>query len=235
MGGGGRRLRGRRRHVRGRCRQALPPALLEVLRARRRQLCGVPGGGHAGLVLPRSGLALRHGIALVNAPGLIDAGYRGEVRVDAGVQRRERLGDFVKERNGFITINDSMTYRRCGRSGLKLPAVSLGFWHNFGDDVALVGDVSGSPNALARIVRVLCAVAGRCRSPVVAAVAVTVAVSSAQVVRGQADPDPQGLSVPEDRKREGLMMQMSVLENSTLGALSTASRTVPAARGRCWC
>ena len=37
--------------------------------------------GHAGLVLPRSGLALRHGIALVNAPGLIDAGYRGEVRV----------------------------------------------------------------------------------------------------------------------------------------------------------
>jgi dUTP pyrophosphatase len=36
---------------------------------------------HAGLVLPRSGLALRHGIALVNAPGLIDAGYRGEVRV----------------------------------------------------------------------------------------------------------------------------------------------------------
>jgi len=37
--------------------------------------------GCAGLVLPRSGLALRHGIALVNAPGLIDAGYRGEVRV----------------------------------------------------------------------------------------------------------------------------------------------------------
>lgn len=37
--------------------------------------------GHAGLVLPRSGLALRHGIALVNAPGLIDAGYRGEIRV----------------------------------------------------------------------------------------------------------------------------------------------------------
>jgi dUTP pyrophosphatase len=37
--------------------------------------------GHAGLVLPRSGLAARHGIALVNAPGLIDEGYRGEVRV----------------------------------------------------------------------------------------------------------------------------------------------------------
>jgi dUTP diphosphatase len=37
--------------------------------------------GHAGLVLPRSGLAKEHGIALVNAPGLIDSGYRGEVRV----------------------------------------------------------------------------------------------------------------------------------------------------------
>lgn len=37
--------------------------------------------GHAGLVLPRSGNAARHGIALVNAPGLIDAGYRGELRV----------------------------------------------------------------------------------------------------------------------------------------------------------
>jgi len=37
--------------------------------------------GFAGLVLPRSGLAARHGIALVNAPGLIDSGYRGEVRV----------------------------------------------------------------------------------------------------------------------------------------------------------
>jgi dUTP pyrophosphatase len=37
--------------------------------------------GRAGLVLPRSGLAERHGIALVNAPGLIDSGYRGEVRV----------------------------------------------------------------------------------------------------------------------------------------------------------
>lgn len=37
--------------------------------------------GYAGLVLPRSGLASRHGLALVNAPGLIDAGYRGELQV----------------------------------------------------------------------------------------------------------------------------------------------------------
>ena len=37
--------------------------------------------GQAGLVLPRSGLADRHGVSVVNSPGLIDSGYRGEVRV----------------------------------------------------------------------------------------------------------------------------------------------------------
>ena len=37
--------------------------------------------GYAGFVQPRSGLASRHGISVVNAPGLIDSGYRGEVRV----------------------------------------------------------------------------------------------------------------------------------------------------------
>jgi dUTP pyrophosphatase len=37
--------------------------------------------GHAGLVQPRSGLASRHGITIVNTPGLVDCGYRGELRV----------------------------------------------------------------------------------------------------------------------------------------------------------
>lgn len=37
--------------------------------------------GYAGLVLPRSGLAVRHGVSLVNTPGLIDSGYRGEIQV----------------------------------------------------------------------------------------------------------------------------------------------------------
>jgi dUTP pyrophosphatase len=41
---------------------------------------GIPPGC-AGLVLPRSGLALRHGVTCLNAPGLIDAGYRDEIRV----------------------------------------------------------------------------------------------------------------------------------------------------------
>ena len=58
--------------------------------------------GHAGLVLPRSGLAARHGIALVNAPGLIDAGYRGEVRVlllntDRSETFEVRVGDRIAQ------------------------------------------------------------------------------------------------------------------------------------------
>ena len=36
--------------------------------------------------------------------------------------------DYVADRSGY----DSMVYRRCGRSGIKLPAISLGLWHNFG-------------------------------------------------------------------------------------------------------
>jgi dUTP pyrophosphatase len=39
--------------------------------------------GHAGLVMPRSGLALREGLTLLNSPGLIDAGYRGDIDVIA--------------------------------------------------------------------------------------------------------------------------------------------------------
>lgn len=38
-------------------------------------------GGYAGLVLPRSGLATRFGVSLINAPGLVDSGYRGELKV----------------------------------------------------------------------------------------------------------------------------------------------------------
>jgi dUTP pyrophosphatase len=38
-------------------------------------------GGHAGFVQPRSGLAARHGLTVVNSPGLVDSGYRGEIRV----------------------------------------------------------------------------------------------------------------------------------------------------------
>lgn len=51
--------------------------------------------GHAGLVIPRSGLAARHGITIVNAPGLVDAGYRGELKV--ALLNTDRRETFVVE------------------------------------------------------------------------------------------------------------------------------------------
>jgi dUTP pyrophosphatase len=60
--------------------------------------------GYAGLVLPRSGLAARHGVAVANAPGLVDAGYRGELTVvllntdpedDYEVKRGDRIAQLV--------------------------------------------------------------------------------------------------------------------------------------------
>jgi dUTP pyrophosphatase len=63
--------------------------------------------GHAGLVLPRSGLALKHGITVVNAPGLIDAAYRGEIKVvllntdptaDYEIHRGDRVAQLVLQR-----------------------------------------------------------------------------------------------------------------------------------------
>ena len=63
--------------------------------------------GHAGFVVPRSGLALRHGIGVVNAPGLIDSAYRGEVKVillntdpndDYHVHRGDRIAQLVVQR-----------------------------------------------------------------------------------------------------------------------------------------
>ena len=58
--------------------------------------------GCAGLVLPRSGLAARHGITLPNAPGLIDSGYRGELRVlllntDPSVSFDVAVGDRIAQ------------------------------------------------------------------------------------------------------------------------------------------
>ena len=51
--------------------------------------------GHAGFVVPRSGLAADHGISIVNAPGLVDSGYRGEVKVI--LHNTDRADPFVVE------------------------------------------------------------------------------------------------------------------------------------------
>jgi dUTP pyrophosphatase len=62
--------------------------------------------GFAGLVLPRSGLALRHGVTVLNTPGLIDAGYRGEIQVllvnhgeaPVTLSRGDRIAQLVVQR-----------------------------------------------------------------------------------------------------------------------------------------
>ena len=68
--------------------------------------------GFAGLVLPRSGLALRHGVTLLNTPGLIDAGYRGEVKVllvnhgqaPVSLDRGDRIAQLVVQRVEHVTL-----------------------------------------------------------------------------------------------------------------------------------
>lgn len=61
-------------------------------------------GGYAGFVQPRSGLAFKHGIMVVNSPGLIDAGYRGEVRVSLYNSGREPFFVAVGERIAQLVL-----------------------------------------------------------------------------------------------------------------------------------
>ena len=70
--------------------------------------------GHAGFVLPRSGLALKHGVTVANSPGLIDAAYRGEVKVvllntDAEapytVHRGDRIAQLVVQQVEHVVWN----------------------------------------------------------------------------------------------------------------------------------
>src|SRR5438477_1346325 len=74
--------------------------------------------GWAGFVLPRSGLALRHGVTCLNTPGLIDSGYRDELKVllvntdpehDYAVERGDRIAQLViqpVERASFVVVGD---------------------------------------------------------------------------------------------------------------------------------
>ena len=70
--------------------------------------------GHCGLLMPRSGLALKHGISIVNAPGLIDAAYRGEIKVvlvntdhehDYQIHRGDRVAQLVIQRFDEVAWN----------------------------------------------------------------------------------------------------------------------------------
>ncbi len=71
--------------------------------------------GHAGFVLPRSGLALKHGMTVVNSPGLIDCAYRGEIKVillntdpqdDYRVTRGDRIAQLVVQRVVEVVWNE---------------------------------------------------------------------------------------------------------------------------------
>jgi dUTP pyrophosphatase len=84
--------------------------------------------GYAGLVLPRSGLAVRHGVTVVNSPGLVDAGYRGELRVallntdpddDYEVHRGDRIAQFVlvAVEQAVLTVVDALPDSERGRGG----------------------------------------------------------------------------------------------------------------------
>jgi dUTP pyrophosphatase len=84
--------------------------------------------GYAGLVLPRSGLALRHGVTCLNTPGLIDAGYRGELQVllvntDPNepfvVKRGERIAQLVivKVEQAAFAVVDSHDETARGAGG----------------------------------------------------------------------------------------------------------------------
>jgi dUTP pyrophosphatase len=77
--------------------------------------------GYAGLVLPRSGLAARHGITCLNAPGLVDSGYRGELQVvlvnhdpaeDYAVRRGDRIAQLV------IVAAGQVAFELVGADGL---------------------------------------------------------------------------------------------------------------------
>lgn len=71
--------------------------------------------GWVGLVHPRSGLALRHGLTVVNAPGTVDAGYRGELKVllvnlgdePVDIARGERVAQLLLQRVGRAVIAES--------------------------------------------------------------------------------------------------------------------------------
>ena len=75
--------------------------------------------GYAGFVQPRSGLALRHGVTCLNSPGLIDAGYRDELKVllvntdpteEYRVQRGDRIAQLVLQRveHALLTVVDDL-------------------------------------------------------------------------------------------------------------------------------
>lgn len=91
--------------------------------------------GYAGLVQPRSGLALKHGVTVLNSPGLIDSGYRGELKVllintdptdDFEVVRGERVAQLVLQRveEAEFAVVDELPSTERGDGGFGSTGVS---------------------------------------------------------------------------------------------------------------
>lgn len=81
--------------------------------------------GHAGFIQPRSGLALKHGVTCLNTPGLIDSGYRGELKVllintdpsePFEVKRGERIAQLVVQRVEHVVLVPVETFDHLGDS-----------------------------------------------------------------------------------------------------------------------
>lgn len=91
--------------------------------------------GYVGLVHPRSGLALKHGISMVNTPGTIDSGYRGEIKVilinhdlhsEFSIKRGDRIAQLViqkVEKASFVPV-DSINETSRGEGGFGSTGVS---------------------------------------------------------------------------------------------------------------
>jgi len=82
--------------------------------------------GYMGLAVPRSGLALKHGITLVNTPGIIDSGYRGELKVvmintdpdnDYEIKRGDRVAQLIISRYDNVTWTEVTELSGCDRGG----------------------------------------------------------------------------------------------------------------------
>lgn len=112
--------------------------------------------GYAGFVHPRSGLAARHGLTVVNAPGTVDAGYRGEIRVTllntdlvhrVRLRRGDRIAQLVVQRVEYVRFVevDVLPVSERGTGGLGSTG---GFWGGLagvGDGSAVVrADVTGA-------------------------------------------------------------------------------------------
>jgi len=111
----------------------------DILKPFERKLvpCGIAvaiPSGYAGFVLPRSGLAIKHGVSLVNAPGLIDSNYRGEIQAilvnldpqsEFAIKRGDRIAQLVVMRVPDADVCAELPDTERGAGGFGSSGVSL--------------------------------------------------------------------------------------------------------------